>query len=86
MLLQLLQLLQAGKVHSPGELALELGIRVEMVNELLQQLQRLGYLALQDTSCASGGCSHCDVRGSCQTSAKIWSLTAKGLRAGSAHS
>jgi hypothetical protein len=84
MLIQLLQLLITGTVHSPADIAQRMGIRIEMVSELLRQLERLGYLETQDPSCASGGCSHCDIRGGCQTNARIWSLTAKGQRAASA--
>lgn len=81
MLIQLLKLLHSGDVHSPADIAQQMGIRVEMVLEMIEQLHRLGFLDTQNAGCSDGTCSHCDIRGGCQTNARIWLLSAKGLRA-----
>jgi hypothetical protein len=81
MLEELLRRVAQGGVHSYEELASGLAISPAMLEAMLEELARLGYLRAVDASCDSGchGCSAggCSVAGR----GRLWSLTEKGARA-----
>jgi len=81
MLEELLRRLAAGGVHSYEELVTGLSISPEMLEVMLEDLARLGYLRAVETSC-DNGCHGCPA-GGCSISGRgrLWSLTAKGARA-----
>jgi FeoC like transcriptional regulator len=81
MIEQLLSLVAEGGVHSYEELMRRLGISQPLLEMMLENLARLGYLrsvndgcGTQCAGCAMGGCS---VAGSGQ----LWALTGKGAQA-----
>ncbi len=87
MLQTLLRMLQKGRVYHYRELAQALGVSQEMLEEMLRELARLGYLRDVSDSAAGAhcgaGCEQCPMRGTCATggSGHIWTLTDKGRQA-----
>jgi hypothetical protein len=81
MLEELLRRVARGGVHSYEELASAMAISLPMLEAMLDDLARRGYLRAVDASCDSGchGCSAggCSVAGR----GRLWSLTEKGARA-----
>ena len=81
MLETLLALVAEGGIHSYDELAKRLSIPLPLLEVMLADLARLGYLRAVDDGCAShcGGCpvGPCSVVGS----GRLWTLTQKGARA-----
>jgi hypothetical protein len=90
MLERLLDLLAAGGVHTPGELAARLGVSDDLLDQMLTDLSRMGYLRqVGDMTCASssaapsGQCGGCPLAGACavgQSGGRVWALTGKTLR------
>lgn len=79
MLESLLKMLQEGGVHSPTDLAGRLGVDQELLEQMLADLERLGYLRQVSGDCSSH-CAGCPFEGLCVASGgRIWSLTGKGL-------
>jgi DNA-binding IclR family transcriptional regulator len=80
MLEELLQLLGRGGVQSYQDLAGALSVPGPLLEAMLENLARLGYLRSVD-GCGGGchGCAHsgCSVQGR----GRLWSLTERGLRA-----
>ncbi len=64
MLARLLALVADGRLHTPGELAAELGVSTELVEAMLAELQRHGDLAPAPSSCHAG-CTSCPMNGAC---------------------
>mgnify|MGYP005833833967 CR=1 FL=1 len=87
MLQTLLRMLQEGRVYHYGELAQALGVSQEMLEEMLRELARLGYLRDVSGGAAGvhcdAGCGQCPMRGTCAVwvSGHIWALTDKGRQA-----
>ena len=83
MLVQLLALVGRGGVQLPAELAAELGVSQDLLETMLVGLERMGYLAPLNRSCASDACPHrssgCSIPAG--GSSPAWILTAKGRRA-----
>jgi len=81
MLESLLKLVAEGGVHSYDDLAGHLSISQPMLEALLEDLARLGYLRAVNARC-EGHCAGCSI-GSCSVSGPghLWSLTDKGARA-----
>jgi hypothetical protein len=81
MLEQLLQLVAQGGVHSYQDLMHHLSISQPMLESMLEDLMRLGYLQAVDDGC-DRRCATCPI-GSCLVagSRRLWSLTAKGASA-----
>lgn len=85
MLNTLLRLLAGGGAHTTESLARELGTSRDMVERMLADLARLGYL--QD---AGGGCENrcagCPSANTCSVGSpqQIWTLTEKARRAAEA--
>ncbi len=80
MLDQLLHLLQAGKARRLDELADALQTTPGLVELMLADLVRLGYLAPLDAGC-SQRCAGCPMAQACcasESSGRAWVLTDKG--------
>lgn len=83
MLKKLMKELTSGQVYDRRHLAKRLGVSEGLVTQMLEDLQRKGYLDLVSSSCASGGCSSCPFGSACSPKLmpRTWVLTEKGLRA-----
>ena len=81
MLRELLQLIAEGGTRTRTELARELGVSEGLVEQMLEDLARMGYLKPVEGDCASQ-CTDCPLARTCAvgTPARIWALTEKGLR------
>lgn len=78
---QLLQRVAEGGVHSYEDLAQHLSISLPLLEMMLEDLARLGYLRPVGNSCA-GHCEGCAI-GGCSVAGpgRLWTLTDKGARA-----
>ena len=78
---QLLQMVAEGGVQSYEDLAKRLSISVPLLETMLEDLARLGYLRPVDSTCG-GECAGCSV-GACSITGpgRLWTLTDKGTRA-----
>ena len=78
MMEQLLQLVAAGGVQSYEDLTDSLGISLPLLEAMLEDLARLGYLRALDDRC-QGHCTGCSV-GSCSVTGpgRLWALTERG--------
>ena len=83
MLMSLLARINQGGLHNPADLATGLGTSPDLVEQMLDDLARMGYLEAVGGDCAPSACSSC--AGGCSPSmesgGRIWTLTAKGRRA-----
>ncbi len=92
MLERLLDLLASGGVHTPGELAACLGVSDGLLDQMLTDLSRMGYLRqvgdVEDIACASSPaapssrCGGCSLVGTCavgKSGGRVWALTDKIL-------
>jgi hypothetical protein len=81
MIEQLLQQVAEGGVHSYEDLARHLSISLPLLEMMLEDLARLGYLRLVGDGCA-GHCEGCAL-GGCSVAGpgRLWALTDKGARA-----
>jgi DNA-binding IclR family transcriptional regulator len=75
MLNQLLDLLRSGGTHRVADLARALETTPELVEVMLEDLVRMGYLRQMGAECGIG-CAACSLAGSCTASAggKVWAL------------
>ena len=82
MLMQLLRLVAEGDVHSYATLAGQLGVSTGLLEQMLQDLARMGYIAPVGGACDTSQCHHCPLGGSCATDAQghVWILTEKGMQ------
>lgn len=81
MLIRLLQLIDgAGGTLPLSALAQELGADQALVESMIGDLVRLGYLAPVTPGCAGGSCRHCPQRSACAipSQARLWALTERG--------
>jgi Mn-dependent DtxR family transcriptional regulator len=78
MLEDLLQTLQRGGTHTLAELARGLGASESLVEMMLEELARLGYLAPVDQNC-SLQCGGCPIPATCTVGggSRVWTLTGK---------
>jgi len=77
---ELLRQLGRGGVHSYQDLAGALSISEPLLEAMLENLARLGYL--RSVSGCGRGCHGCSSGGcSVQGQGRLWSLTERGLRA-----
>lgn len=76
MLNRLLELLYVGGTHRVAELARELDTTPTLVEAMLEDLGRMGYLKRVVSSCGNG-CGGCSLAGSCTAggSGQTWTLT-----------
>jgi len=82
MLRELMRMIAEGQIHSQVELARQLGVSEGLVEQMLEDLERMGYLTLIEGSCVSQ-CAACPLAKFCAvgTSTRLWLLTEKGQRA-----
>ena len=78
MLEKLLKRISQGGGFSTHSLALELGITNELMEAMLGDLVRAGYLRPLER-CREAGCSNCGASTSCQPHGKIWLLADRKL-------
>jgi hypothetical protein len=83
MLERLLTLVAEGGVHSYDDLSSSLSVPEPLLEAMLEDLARLGYLQAVNDGC-EGSCHGCSI-GSCGVSGpgRLWTLTVKGARAAS---
>jgi hypothetical protein len=81
MLVKLLNLLAVGGVFPVSVLARDLGVSEALLQEMISDLVRLGYLRSLIAACQSG-CAACSLANSCAMGgvARVWALTQKGIR------
>jgi len=83
MLEELLKSVADGGIHSLRDLAGQLGVSPEMVEAMLDDLTRRGYLRVLGNGC-DGQCATCPLGGCAVAgSNRLWSLTEKGIHFGS---
>ena len=82
MLRELIGVIAEGQAHSQVELARRLGVSEGLVEQMLEDLARMGYLKPVEGDCASQ-CTGCPLARTCAvgTPARIWALTEKGQKA-----
>lgn len=82
MIEELLKLLASGKTYTLTTLAEMLDISEGLLEQMLTDLERAGYVAAADMGCA-GHCAGCPSAGLCALlhGKRIWGLTDKGRRA-----
>jgi predicted ArsR family transcriptional regulator len=81
MLERLLDLVGQGGVHSYTDLARQLDVSVELLEQMLQDLARMGYLRPVADGCETQ-CAGCPLAGTCAIGGptRVWTLTEKGQR------
>jgi hypothetical protein len=87
---RLLSLLATGGVHTPAELAAELGVSESLLEQMLADLSRMGYLrpvfnptCLPSPNGHSTPCAECPLVSTCAVTGpgtRVWTLTDKALR------
>ena len=84
MLQRLLELLRAGGTRRVADLARELDTTPRLVEAMLEELCRMGYLRRVRGGCGEA-CSACTVAGLCAAGSggQVWALTDKGREEGS---
>jgi predicted DNA-binding transcriptional regulator YafY len=82
MLKEILACFASGQSYTMMALAAELGVSESLLEQMLADLERAGYLAAADMGC-EGRCAGCPSSGLCALlhGKRIWTLTAKGRRA-----
>ena len=80
MLNQLLELLRAGGTRRVTDLAHELDTTPMLVEAMLEDLGRMGYLRRVGGTCGEG-CGGCSLAGLCSVGSggQVWTLTEKGI-------
>jgi biotin synthase-like enzyme len=80
MLTQVLAQLAKGNITSLTDLASRLDVSLDLIEQMLLDLERAGYIASVNTDCQHN-CAHCSQSSSCglMTQGRIWSVTPKGL-------
>ena len=78
MLERLLSLLGQGGVHSYADLARQLDVSEELLEQMLQDLVRMGYLRPLADGCEAQ-CTSCPLEGTCAIGGptRVWTLTEK---------
>ena len=84
MLEELLKLLAVGGTHTPETLARTMGVSRDMVERMIADLARLGYLRAAEGGCETT-CAGCPSVNTCAVGSpqQIWTLTGKGRAAAS---
>lgn len=79
MLERLLSLVGQGGVHSYADLARQLDVTEELLEQMLQDLARMGYLRPVANGCETH-CAGCPMADTCGVigSTRMWALTEKG--------
>jgi len=78
---RLLQMLQGGGTHTVAELASELGVSKALVELMIEDMVRMGHLAVAAGSCG-GRCTGCSLVKACAIggSSRVWTLTEKAAQ------
>jgi hypothetical protein len=81
MLHKLLRIVCSGGVHSLRQLAGQLDVSVALLETMIDNLARMGYLNPVKAECA-GNCNGCPVAGACGIagSGRMWALTEAGKK------
>jgi hypothetical protein len=89
---RLLSLLATGGVHTPMELASELGVSEGLLEQMLADLSRMGYLRLASSPTCPPmpnrhftPCAQCPLSSTCAVTGpgtRVWTLTDKALQMG----
>lgn len=81
MLQRILQAVSAGGVHSLQQLARQLDISEELLESMIDELARMGYLKPLGAPCAEH-CQHCPEVNGCGigSGGRAWALTASGKK------
>ena len=83
MIEQLLRFVAEGGVHSYEDLAKRLSVPMPLLEMMLDELSRLGYLRPVDSDCGTH-CASCSIGGCSITGpGRLWALTDKGAKAAS---
>lgn len=82
LLQDLLGRLSLGQARTLSELASALDVDEALLEQMLSDLERVGYVQMHKTTCedscqACDSCAHCDP----MHHGRIWAVTEKGLRA-----
>ena len=82
MLHKLIRAIAEGQARSLGDLAKQLDVSVGLVEQMLEDLSRQGFLRLTSMECASG-CGGCPSASACSLTQPVrtWVLTEKGHQA-----
>ena len=82
MLFKLLEILRQGSVQTYATLAQRLDVSEALLEGMLADLERMGYLRRVGGACA-GQCHGCTMAGTCAIggAGRIWALTDKGAQA-----
>lgn len=85
-----MHLLATGGVHTPTELASDLGVSESLLEQMLADLSHMGYLRpVSNPTCPtapnghSTPCAQCSLSNTCAVTgpgARVWTLTDKALR------
>ncbi len=80
MLQRLLEAVARGGTHTRSELARELGVSQELLQEMIDNLARRGYLRPMGEGCDER-CTTCMLQDTCAIGSpgRMWALTEKGL-------
>lgn len=83
MLMRLLRLVAEGSVHSYATLASQLDASTGLLEQILQDLARMGHIASVGGACDTSQCHHCPLGSGCATDTQgnVWALTEKGAQA-----
>ncbi len=83
MLKRLLQLMAEGGAHSYVILSDQLRVSTALLEHMLQDLARMGYIAPVGGACDTSQCRHCPLGSSCATDSRgnVWVMTEKGMQA-----
>jgi len=76
----LLRRLASGRSYTFAELATEMDITTDLLEQMLGDLERAGCVRVVEESCV-GRCDHCPYQGLCDLAhgGRIWAVTDKGL-------
>ncbi len=79
---ELLERLLSGQPHTIESVARDLHVDVAMVEQMLETLERAGYVQCSGLVC-NGACDRCPSSGGCHLlhNSRIWSVTERGRRA-----
>lgn len=83
MLEKLLRLVATGGIHSHAALARELDTTEALLDSMIQDLVRLGYLRLAEDAACESHCQDCPVHDACGIGGggRLWTLTDRGMQA-----
>lgn len=86
MLMKILKRLSEGGIYSNNSMARELGIDESLVEQMISQLQNMGYIEKDNMNSCNSGCGGCcSKKSSCCDSnnieMNIWRVTDKGRQA-----